>query len=126
MALIPGPITESEYTTVRRGLGVLPNVGVLTTGLDFDLTAWAGQLILVTCSGDALGAWSEVAATAITTTDQTTAQAVPSGAQLTNGFPIQAGIPTPMCVPRSTLAAPAVFLRLAGRTATVTAWIERT
>lgn len=124
MALRIVPISEAEANTPRRGLGVLRDDGVDANGVDFDLTAWAGERVLVTFSAAGRLAWFEATGQTITATDSTTAQSAPSGAQLTNGATVAAGA-HPMLVPLSDLATPVVVLRVAAGTGTITVEVER-
>ena len=113
-----------DYEAIHRGHGVLVSAAVITTGIDFTLTDWQGAYIRVTAAAACLASWFDAAGQSITSTDSNVAQAVPAGAQLTNGFPLSPDIGADMLVPMLVSGA-GVFLRVAYVTCTTTVRIER-
>jgi hypothetical protein len=116
--------SAAQYHSITRGLGVLRSAAVGTSGVDFDVTAWAGRIVLVTCAAECLGAWFTATAQTITDANSATAEASPAGSQLTNGFPLLAATHEAMLVP---MPGPGelVILRVAAATGTTTVRIER-
>jgi hypothetical protein len=118
-------LDDGEYMTPARGLGVLRDAAV-TTGTDFTLTEWAGQIINVDVSGDAEACFFEATGQSITTTTVTTAPASGSEAAIrTNAFVIRSGMRNEFVVPTSDLATPVVVLRIAAASGTITVRIDR-
>lgn len=125
MALFLSSATEAQYQSIARGLGTLRNNAVGTSGADFDVTAWAGRILVVTCADECLAAWFIATGQTITDTDSATAEAMPTGAQLTNGFPLLADTHEPMLAPMPGASGDKVVLRVASVTGTTTVRIER-
>lgn len=124
MALSLPAATAAQYHSITRGLGVVKDDGVTTSGVDFTLTEWAGRIVLVTCADECLAAWFTETGQSITDVDSTTAQAMPATDQLTNGFTLFADTHEPMLVPMPG-AGDAVVLRVAAVSGTTTVRIER-
>ena len=124
MALSLPSATAAQYHSITRGLGVVKDDGVTTSGVDFTLTEWAGKIVLVTCADECLAAWFTATGQTITDVDSTTAGAMPSGNQLTNGFVLLADTHEQMLVPMPGTG-DAVVLRVAAVTGTTTVRIER-
>ena len=124
MALSLPAATAAQYHSITRGLGVMRNNAVGTSGADFTLTEWAGKIVLVTCADECLAAWFTATGQTITDVDSVTAQATPTTNQLTNGFLLLADTHEPMLVPIPG-SGDAVVLRVAAVSGTTTVRIER-
>lgn len=114
-------LQESEYQSPCRGLGNLYDPSV-STGTDFTLTTWAGQIINVQISGtvDATACWFETTGQTITTSTVITAPAQTAADEATiraNGFLIEAGKRNEFLVPTSDLGTPVVVLRIVSASA---------
>jgi hypothetical protein len=101
------------------GLGGLCDLNVGTTAVSFDLSAWAGQYIEITCDGDdAFWRFAETtgATVDVTTEHATAATAESTGANIAGR--IFDGQPKHVMVPTSTSGN--VFLRIRAASGTIT------
>lgn len=101
------------------GFGGLCDLNVGTTAVSFDLSAWAGQYVEITCDGD--DAFYRFAETTGADVDVTTelldaADAETTGADIAGR--IFDGTPKPVMVPTSTSGN--VFLRIRAASGTIT------
>ena len=119
------PLDAGEYQSPCRGLGVLRDPSV-TTGTDFTLTNWSGQIVNVDVSGDADACFFEATGQSITATTITTAPASDNEASIrTNAFVLRAGMRNEFVVPVSDLATPVVVLRIVAQSGTISVRIDR-
>lgn len=106
------------------GIGTVQQSGITTSGVAFNLNAWAGREVIVHVSADCFMRWAAVSSS--TAIDTTTTAASAAAPVATGGGKLYAGVPNYRDVPK--VDAPAsgegTFLVIDLPSGTVDVWIE--